>query len=203
VELYTIFANNFVLPYNSLKSNQAKKVFYYKVRSDFNLNLGSPRVKQAARFLFLNKTSYGSLFRVNSKGFFNVPFGRRVKPAFPELGLLINASKLIVNVCFLFQKFDPMMNLQNGDFIYLDPPYVRVTKNSFINYVSSGFSNEDSLLLLSFCEKLTDKGCFFTLSNSIEVASFAKDYKTIRYYSQSIKGKLEQLLITNFCKNSI
>jgi len=198
LELYTIFANRFVLPFNNLERNKAKKGFYYEVRSDFNLSLGDPSVKQAARFLFLNKISYGSLFRVNSKGFYNVPFGYRVKPALPDQSLLMNASKLIDKVCFLHQKFDPMMNLQRDDFIYLDPPYLKVTDSNFVNYVSSGFSKEDSLLLLSFCEKLTEKGCFFTLSNSIEVAQFAENYKTIQYCSKSIKGNLEQLLITNF-----
>jgi len=196
--LYTIFANEFVIPFNSLENIEAKKSFYYEVRAAFNLNLGDPSVKQAARFLFLNKTSYGSLFRVNSRGFYNVPFGYRAKPAFPNLGLLMNASKLIDTVCFLHQKFDPMMNLQIGDFIYLDPPYIKVTDSSFVNYLSSGFSNDDSLLLLTFCEKLTEKGCFFTLSNSIEISPFVENYKTIKYCSKSIKGNLEQLLITNF-----
>jgi len=109
--LYVIFANEFVIPFNSLQNTEAKKNFYYKVRSDFNHNLGESSVKQEARFLFLNKTSYGGLFRVNSKGFYNVPFGYRVKPAFPNLNLLMNASKLVETVCFLHQKFDPMMNL--------------------------------------------------------------------------------------------
>ncbi len=196
--LYTIFVKKFVLPYNGLENIKAKKSFYYEVRSAFNLSLGDPSVEQAARFLFLNKTSYGSLFRVNSVGFYNVPFGYRIKPAFPNLSSLMNASKLIERVYFVHKRFDPMMNLQTGDFVYLDPPYIKVTNSSFVNYVSSGFSNEDSLFLLGFCEKLVEKGCFFTLSNSIEIAPFTQNYKTIKYCSKSIKGNLEQLLITNY-----
>jgi site-specific DNA-adenine methylase len=110
----------------------------------------------------------------------------------------MNASKLVETVCFLHQKFDPMMNLQFGDFAYLDPPYIKVTNNSFVNYLSSGFSIDDFLFLLTFCERLTEKGCFFTLSNSIEIAKFVESYKAIKYCSKSIKGNLEQLLITNF-----
>jgi len=198
VELYDIFTKNFVLPYNSFESVEARKSFYYEVRSAFNASLGSSSLNQAARFLFLNKTSYGGLFRVNAKGYYNVPFGHKVKPTFPELNLLIDVSKLIKKVCFLHQKFDPHMKLQKGDFIYLDPPYLKVTKKSFVNYVSSGFSNDDSVLLLNFCKKLTEQGCFFTLSNSTEMATFVKDYNTTQYNSKSLKGHLNQLLISNF-----
>ena len=69
MELNTIFVNRFVFPFNRLKSKEAKKFFYYEIRRDFNLNLGDHGVKHAARFLFLNKTCFGSLFRVNSNGF--------------------------------------------------------------------------------------------------------------------------------------
>ena len=78
--------------------------------------------------------------------------------------------------------------------------YVKATKRSFVNYVPSGFSIDDSSFLLTFCENLTEKGCFFTLSNSTEVAAFAKDYKTIQYKSKTFKGNLDHLLITNSAK---
>ena len=199
-KLYVVFINSFVLPYNSLEGGEARKVFYYEVRAAFNFSLGSSSLKQAARFLFLNKISYGGLFRVNSKGFYNVPFGHKVKPTFPDLSLLTSVSGLINKVCFLYQKFNPQMKLQKGDFIYLDLPYVKSTKRSFVNYVPSGFSIDDSSFLLTFCENLTEKGCFFTLSNSTEVASFDKDYKTIQYKSKTFKGNLDHLLITNSAK---
>ena len=70
IELCSIFTNSFVSLYNNLENDEAKKKFYYDVRSDFNLNLGVFNLEQSARFLFLNKTSFGGLFRVNSKGFF-------------------------------------------------------------------------------------------------------------------------------------
>lgn len=87
--LCSIFTNSFVSLYNNLENDEAKKKFYYDVRSDFNLNLGVFNLEQSARFLFLNKTSFGGLFRVNSKGFFNVPFGHRKKPKFPKESLLL------------------------------------------------------------------------------------------------------------------
>jgi len=96
-----VLESNFILHYNNCKDLEAKKNFYNEVRASFNLNLGVYCIKQSARFLFLNKTSYAGMFRVNSKGFFNVPFGNRISPAFPSLMFLVNISKLIENVCFL------------------------------------------------------------------------------------------------------
>jgi DNA adenine methylase len=158
LELHSEFNNELIMPFNCLQSFEDKKTFYELVRSDFNANLGLSCVTQAARFLFLNKTCFGGKFSVNSKGFFNVSFGRR-KPAFPSLNILINVSNLIGSVNFLHQKFDPEMKLKAGDYVYLDPPYIKLTGSSFNSYVSSGFSDGDSLSVLRFCEKLPKKGC--------------------------------------------
>nr|AEI29473.1 DNA adenine methylase [Emiliania huxleyi]UPY84876.1 DNA adenine methylase [Emiliania huxleyi]UPY84979.1 DNA adenine methylase [Emiliania huxleyi] len=197
IELCSIFTNSFVSLYNNLENDEAKKKFYYDVRSDFNLNLGVFNLEQSARFLFLNKTSFGGLFRVNSKGFFNVPFGHRKKPKFPKESLLLEVHKLIKNVHFSHQKFNHQIALQKGDFFYLDPPYAKVTKTSFVNYLPDGFSNNDCLLLLEFCKRLEKEACFFTLSNSVELFNFGENYKMLQYTSNSLKGQLDQLLITN------
>jgi DNA adenine methylase len=177
---------------------KTKKKFYYEVRSDFNSNLGDPKIEQVARFLFLNKTCFCGLFRVNSKGFFNVPFGQKIKPKFPKESLMLKVSKLIKNVHFSHKKFNCQITLQKSDFFYFDPPYSKVKKTSFVGYSSGGFSNDDCLVLLEFCKKLENHNCFFTLSNSTQLDTFGKDYKTLRYNSNSIKGhRLDQLLITN------
>jgi DNA adenine methylase len=197
VELYYTFTNNFVSPYNK-KNSESKKNFYYDVKDDFNSNLGASNTEQSARFLFLNKTSFCGLFRVNSKGFFNVPFGYKVKLKPPRESLLLKTSELIKDVYFSHQKFNHQITPQKGDFFYLDPPYAKVKKTSFVNYSSDGFSSNDCLLLVEFCRKLENQGCFFTLSNSVELSAFGKNYKTLQYGSNSLKGRrLNQLLITN------
>jgi len=208
LNLNATFVNSFVLPFNRLKSKEAKKLFYNEVKADFNKHLGFPSIQQAARFLFLNKTCYGSMFRVDSNGFFSGAFGNRPKPAFPNESLLMSASKLInINkVRFLHEKFDTSLikSIHINDFIFLDPPYMKVTGSEFVNYLSPGFSDEDSLSLLRFCDRLTEKGRSFTLSNSIAVARFVEKsrfvnkYKTVRYCTKSFNGNLEQLLITNY-----
>ena len=201
--LISFYYHVLVSPFKRLKTTEARKEFFYGVRSDFNQNLYNHRHtdKQAARFLFLNKTSYGGLFRVNSKGFYNASFANKV-PAFPTYDSLDYVSKLIgtAKIDFVSRKFAPLDGLMSspivGDFVYLDPPYVEEKKSSF---QSSGFSKEDSLSLLPYCEWLTERGCFFSLSSSTKIASFSKDYRTIRYCSKPIKGKgnLDQFLITN------
>lgn len=200
-EFYSTFIKNFVLPYSSLKNDVDKSKFFYSVRADFNSNLGSLSVLQPARFLFLNKTCYAGLFRTNSAGRFNVPFGYRKNLKFLRESSLLNISKLIRKVHFSHKNFNPQtVNYEEGDFFYFDPPYVKTTETSFVNYLPSGFSDTSFFELLDFCKKLDDRSCFFILSNSVspKVIDFAKNYKTLRYSTNSLKGyTMNQLLITN------
>jgi DNA adenine methylase len=123
---------------------------------------------QAAKFLFLNRTCYAGLFRTNSAGFFNIPFGFRKKPKFSTEQSLSNISTFIKNVNFSQKAFNPQtLNYEEGDFFYIDPPYVKVKKTSFVNYLPDGFSNNDFFNLSKFCKELDERGCFFALSNSI------------------------------------
>jgi DNA adenine methylase len=137
------------------------------------------------------------------RAFFNVPFGYRKKPRFLTELSLINISKLIRNVNFSHKAFDDqMINYERGDFFYLDPPYVKMKKTSFVNYLPSGFSNDDFIKLLNFCKELDDQDCFFTLSNSVnpKVFAFARDFKTLQHNTNSLRGyNMNQLLITNSC----
>ena len=200
-KFYSTFVKNFALPYNSLKNDVDKSNFFYLVISDFNSNLGSPGVTQSARFLFLNKACYGGLFRTNSAGRFNVPFGHRKNLKFLAELSLLNISELIRKVHFSHKIFNPqMINYEEGDFFYFDPSYVKMTETSFVNYLPGGFSDTGFFELLDFCKKVDDCGCFFTLSNSTnpKVINFAKNYKILQYSTNSLKGyTMNQLLITN------
>jgi DNA adenine methylase len=164
-ELYKVFTEHFVLPFLSF-SDEKKVEFYYKIRLDFNMCLHKEDLFQSARFLFLNKTCFGGLFRTNLKGFFNVPYGFRKKPNFPLHDSLLSASKLIKDVHFYHQIFNFNQTFEKGDFFYLDPPYMKVKKTSFVSYSSSGFSNDDFFKLIEFCTQLNNSGGFFSMSNS-------------------------------------
>jgi DNA adenine methylase len=206
-EFFYTFVRDLTLPYNSLENEGDKLRFFHDVRSNFNSNLGTSSVAQSSRFLFLNKTCYGGLFRTNSAGFFNVPFGYRKKPRFLTESSLINISKLIRNVNFSHKAFDDqMINYERGDFFYLDPPYVKMKKTSFVNYLPGGFSNDDFIKLLNFCKELDDQDCFFTISNSVspKVFAFARDFKTLQHSTNSLRGyNMNQLLITNSCNKLV
>lgn len=201
VGFYSTFLNMFVLPYRSLENSDAQANFFYDVRANFNHNSGAFNTLQSARFFFLNKTCYGGLFRMNSSGFFNVPFGRRKNLSFLTEASLLEISKLIKNVNFSHESFSHNTEeYEKGDFFYFDPPYVKTTKTSYVNYLSSSFLDDDFFLLSNFCKKLDRSGCFFTLSNSTDhkVSTFAKNYKTLHYSTNSLKGySMNQLLITN------
>jgi DNA adenine methylase len=143
-ELYYIFMKKLVLQYDSLESDDDKSRFFYDVRANFNSNLGTLSTTQSARFLFLNKTCYGGLFRTNSSGLFNVPFGHRKNPKFLTKSSLLSINGIIKNVYFSHRTFNPQLtNYEEGDFFYFDPPYVKMTKLSFVNYLPSGFSDDD------------------------------------------------------------
>lgn len=181
-KLYSVFLKNFVIPYNNIKNSTEQSKFFYEVRNDFNQKLNEYSLVQCARFLFLNRTCYGGLFRTNSNGFFNVPFGFRKRPKFLTEQLLLNISMLIKNVQFKAEIFNSKnLEYEKGDFFYFDPPYVKMKKESFVNYSASGFSNDDFFSLTNFCKRLDYDNCFFSLSNSNNsiVLDFAKNYKTL------------------------
>ena len=200
-EFYYVFMSEFVLPYKKLENFEAKSQFFYQVRFEFNSNLGQFNLVQAARFLFLNKTGYGGLFRVNSKGFFNVPFGRKTNPKFLTEASLLKISELIADVKFTHGNFhEQMLNYEKNAFFFLDPPYVKLANSSFVGYQSTGFSNDDFFLLSNFCENLNDNGCFFTLTNSFNeiTLNFAANHKSMQFSTNSFQGHcMRQLLITN------
>jgi DNA adenine methylase len=149
-----------------ISTYKVDKDFYYRIRELEPKNLS--KIERAARFLYLNKTAYNGLWRVNSKGKFNVPFGRYKKVKFFDRENLLKASKLLKNAVLLCSDFEEVVKYaQKGDFVYLDPPYYPLSETSnFRNYTSEGFSKEDHLRVYKVFKTLTEKGCFVMLSNS-------------------------------------
>ncbi len=146
---------------------------FYKIRDwDRNKNqydaLG--KVKKAARLIYLNKTCYNGLFRVNSSGEFNSPFGHYKNPN------IVNAPTLKAVSVFLKQSEVNFLNcdyqevlaeLPRGTFVYMDPPYDPVSNSaSFTGYAAGGFSREDQVRLRECCDDLTRRKIKFMLSNS-------------------------------------
>jgi DNA adenine methylase len=124
--------------------------------------------ERAARFIYLNKTCFNGLWRVNRAGRFNVPFGRYKNPRFADPSTLITASDALRGVeidCAPFEE--SLAKAAPGDFVYLDPPYDPVSPTaSFASYTAGGFTWEDQRRLAHACVVLNRRGVRFLLSNS-------------------------------------
>lgn len=123
---------------------------------------------RAARFIYLNKTCFNGLWRVNKSGRFNVPIGRYANPRFCDPGTLFRASHVLQGVQVVHQPFEAALEQATpGDFVYLDPPYDPVSDTArFASYTKDGFSWDDQQRLARACEKLNRRGVRFLLSNS-------------------------------------
>lgn len=146
--------------------------YFYQVRQmDREAGYGSlSSLEKAARFLYLNKTCYNGLYRVNAKGEFNVPFGKYKHPNIMNAETLRAVSSYFreKEVTMYHQDFSAVMDMaQPGDFVYLDPPYMPLSvTSSFTSYTQKGFSYEEQVRLKEACDKLRERGIPFLQSNS-------------------------------------
>lgn len=144
--------------------------YYNMIRSLFNKQKHTKDeadISQSAYFHFLNKTCYRGLYRENSKGLYNTPFEKSKNNLQMNLDRdhLLSVSRLIQPVHFSVSSFlDVFSKLKNGDFIYLDPPYVPMDKNSFVDYSGGGFDYHKELF--DHIHQLKQKGILFMMSNS-------------------------------------
>ena len=151
---------------DALARHVYEKAHFAAVRSLEPLKL-SPAAR-AARFIYLNKTCFNGLWRVNRAGRFNVPIGRYKSPRFCDPGSLIAASQALRSVQIDHAPFEEALaRVSPGDFVYLDPPYDPVSPTaSFASYTPGGFNWEDQKRLAHACVLLNRRGARFLLSNS-------------------------------------
>jgi DNA adenine methylase len=149
-----------------LDTYKNEESFYYKIRK---LNTSSlTRSERAARLIYLNKTCFNGLFRVNKRGEFNVPYGKRTGP-FLDKQTLIIASEYLSNAEILHSDYKDILNkyASKGDFIFLDPPYQPVGKFSdFKRYTKEFFYENNQIELAGIFHELVKKGCYVILTNS-------------------------------------
>ncbi len=192
-----------------LRRLSADKDTYYKVRDCFYSKAHA--IEKAAYFIYLNKTCWNGLYRVNANGKFNVPCGS-LKPnalIFEEQHLK-TASKMLRNVELLCCDFEESIkDVKSGDLVYLDPPYVTThLKNGFIGYNSKLFSQLDELRLARLADELRNKGALIVISNaahpSIKQLYNGNFYKTEIMRFSGIAAdpvrrlQFSELLVTNF-----
>jgi DNA adenine methylase len=170
-------------------------------------------VEKAARMIYLNKTCFNGLFRVNSQGQFNVPFGRYKNPQIVNESVLravhdyLSTSEVnIINDDFTKAVADA----KEGDFIYFDPPYDPVSDtSSFTGYSLDGFNKNDQLRLRDLCVELDKRNCKFLLSNSstdfIREIYEEKGFHVVKVSASrninsvaSKRGKIDEVLVMNY-----
>jgi DNA adenine methylase len=149
-----------------LKYRANPKNYYYTIRA----SEPSVDVERAARLIFLNKTCYNGLYRVNSKGKFNVPFGKYKNPKILDEENLRSVSSVLCwsNAKLLATDFQKATkDAKNGDFIYFDPPYQPISSTAnFTSYTETGFSGDEQERLAKLFRALHKRGCKVLLSNS-------------------------------------
>jgi DNA adenine methylase len=149
-------------------ASRHSKESYYQVRERYNQGRRVSTSKRAAMFIYLNKTCFNGLHRVNRKGAFNVPVGAYKNPRILNEDGLQAASQALQGADLRCASFDTLLeNAKPGDFVYFDPPYEPVSQTaSFTSYSRDGFSREDQTRLRDVYKALDRRGCKLMLSNS-------------------------------------
>lgn len=167
INCFKIVKDNVHALIDELKEFKNEESFYYNVRKQEPMEL-TP-VQRAARTIYLNKTCYNGLYRVNKKGKFNVPYGKRKNPKIVDEQTLFAASKALKNSKLLVGDYKTILrkHAKQGDFIYLDPPYYPSGKYAdFKRYTKEFFYEEDHIELRDEFSKLINSGCSAILTNS-------------------------------------
>jgi DNA adenine methylase len=159
-----------------LSKHKYERDYYYEIRA---LDIKSlSNIEMAARMIFLNKAGFNGLYRLNSKGIFNVPFGRYKNPTICDRDNLRAVSKALQGVELLNQSYDQTLKLaKSKDVVYFDPPYVPLSDTAnFTSYTSKGFDLGDQENLSSVFKALGEKKVHAILSNS-DTPWVRKQYK--------------------------
>lgn len=216
VNCYKVIKNSSQKLLELCQQHQVKnsKEYFYQLREQDRQDGFSTRspVERAARIIYLNKTCFNGLFRVNRKGQFNVPYGNYANPTIADPKVITAVSNYLNqgNINILQGDFEQAVVMAKpGAFIYFDPPYHPISEtSSFTSYSLSGFGEAEQIRLKRLCDKLSDRGCKVLLSNSS--ASLIRDlYSDVRYQIEEIeasrsinsvsskRGKIKELLIHN------
>lgn len=196
-----------------LQQHRNDKDYFYEVRSwDRQTSFAdiSP-VERAARIIFLNKTCYNGLFRVNSKGQFNAPFGRYKNPNIANARVLRNVSTYLNHADVRIRQEDFAIAVADagpGDFVYFDPPYDPVsTTASFTGYDRNGFNRTEQQRLKAVFDSLAARGCKVLLSNAYTdfIRDLYQDYRCVRVSATRAinsnatkRGKVDEILVMNY-----
>lgn len=214
INMYLVIKDNVEELIESLKKHKNDEEYYYKIR---DLDRDKERynqlnnIEKASRIIFLNKTCYNGLFRVNSQGQFNVPFGKYKKPDIVNEITLRAVSNYLNNAQITFKCTDfeeALKGIKKGAFVYFDPPYDPVSYTaSFTGYDTNGFDQNEQIRLKELCDKLNRRGVKFLLSNSATdfILDLYKEYNITIVKARRVinskgdkRGEVDEVLVKNY-----
>lgn len=143
------------------------KAYYYSMRNLYNMKLEKMEydIELAALFVFLNKHCFNGLYRVNSKGLFNVPYNNSKRVSYDEESIRMTSDYLKKVTITTGDFEDACRNSDRGDFVFLDSPYAPLNPTSFESYTKEGFTLESHERLARLYDELTERGCYCMLTN--------------------------------------
>lgn len=215
INVYNVIKNNpdelisLLQEHEKLNSQE----YFYQIRSldrsDTYYSMSS--IDKAARIIYLNKTCFNGLFRVNQAGQFNSPYGKYKNPNIVNRPLVLAMSKYFNNNDIRIMSGDykeALKNLRRGAFVYFDPPYMPISSSSsFTGYTENGFGKQQQIELKEECDKLNRRGIKFLLSNSDHplIRELYKDYEIIVVKAKrsinskgNKRGEINEVLIRNY-----
>lgn len=211
INLYQVVRDNVDELITDLQKHDISKEYFMEIRNidrteDYE---NWSDVQKASRFIYLNRTCFNGMYRVNSKGEFNVPFGHYKNPRILDENNLINCSNLLQRTEIKHADFSEILKkVKKGDFVYFDPPYVPLNEtSSFTSYTKDGFDLDMQLGLREVCDELDSMGVKFLLSNSDTqfVNELYENYNIKKVFaSRQInanadgRGKITEVLVRNY-----
>ncbi len=207
---YNVIKNDVDELIKSLKKYKLDKEYFLEIRAQNPESLSD--IDTASRFIYLNRTCFNGMYRVNNKGGFNVPYGKYTNPLICDEVNLRKASISLQNVEIKKQDYREILKkAKKGDFVYFDPPYYPVSKTaSFTSYTSEAFLDKEQIELRDTFAQLHRRGCFVMLSNS-DTSFINKIYSEITGVNitkvqagrainsdASKRGKITEVLVTNY-----
>lgn len=214
ITVYEVIRDGVESLLESLKKHENTAEYFYAIRDmdrDKEVYQAMSKVERASRLIYLNKTCFNGLFRVNSSGEFNSPFGHYKNPNIVNEPILRAVSKYFgaSNITFYSEDFaETLKRVRKGGFVYLDPPYDPVSDTaSFTRYNKGGFDRNEQIRLKQCCDELTRRGVKFMLSNSATefIKELYGEYEiTIVKAKRAInsdaskRGAIEEVLIRNY-----
>ncbi len=212
--VYTVIRDNVEVLIELLETYPNEESFYYELRNidrDQTKYDKLSKIERAARVIFLNKTCYNGLYRVNNAGEFNSPFGKYKNPNIVNAPVLraVSAYFNSSEITFSTTDFELVLEqVRKGTFVYLDPPYDPVSDtSSFTGYSKGGFSREQQIQLRECCDRLNARGVKFMLSNSATDfirEQYSNYHITIVQAKRAInsvaskRGDVDEVIITNY-----